>query len=117
MKTLTIYLVAFAMLVSTVPILGQSLSKIKSRKIVEVLVQAVEIDKKGEKEVIQTLKTFDHKGNLLAKAALRSDGSVKSRTTYEYNRQGEETARRKYNSKNQLVQEKLTCITAFSANQ
>lgn len=108
MRSLIIHLLASAMLAGAVPLKAQSLGKIKSRKIKEVLVVTVEKDNKGKEKTTRIRSTFDKKGNLLEEAVLRSDGSVKSRTTYEYNKHGHEAARRRYNSKYELIHEKLT---------
>lgn len=91
----------------TAPLLGQSKTTIREKKISSITVQEYFVAEGMDKPVVESIETYDENGNLLEIKEFNSKGELKLWEKYTYNEEGDLVETQFFNTRGKLERKEI----------
>ena len=102
-----LFLWILSFVIITAPLLGQSKTTIREKKISSITVQEYFIAEGIDKPVVESIETYDENGNLLEIKEFNSRGELKLWEKYTYNEEGDLVETQFFNTRGKLERKEI----------
>lgn len=102
-----LFLWILSFVIIAAPLLGQSKTTIREKKISSITVQEYFVAEGMDKPVVESIETYDENGNLLEIKEFNSKGELKLWEKYTYNEEGDLVETQFFNTRGKLERKEI----------